>query len=74
MQATLTQLSEQQAEKVSQMVKMLLMHPEMVANATLDPQAAMKAAGLSDDDIADVADYMDDMAQTLRMEQFPWSS
>jgi hypothetical protein len=73
MQATTVRLSEDQAEKVSQMVKMLLLNPDMLTTATADPQAVMKSAGLSDDDIVGVIDYLEDMAQHLRMEAFPWS-
>jgi hypothetical protein len=74
METTLTQLSEAQAEKIALMVKTLLLHPEQVASAAGNPQAVMQAAGLSEEDILDVADYMDTLANTLRMELVPWWS
>jgi hypothetical protein len=72
MEATLVQLSEDQAEKMASMIKMLLLHPEQVANAVNDPRAAMSAAGLNEDDMLQIGDYLDAMAHTLRMEQAPW--
>lgn len=74
MQATVTKLSEEQAEKVAQMVKMLLLNPEMLSNAADDPHAALKAAGLNDAEITTLVDYLEDMSQHLRMEMLPWLS
>ena len=70
METTLTRMSEDQAETIARIVKLLLLNPEQVP-AFLDNPAAFP--GMEQADVrAQLKDYLSRVAKRLADEQVPW--
>ena len=74
MEATRTGISEDQAEKLAEFVKTLLLNPDQMLDAVDHPVSALEAAGLHQEDISQIKEYLRNIAVNLEAEEFPWIS